>query len=77
MYKTKRVYPSGSLRGIHALRVISQDTSLSERVRSLNKSPITECLAYFNFIASLEVSSNVSTFPYKFVFYSTNSYVPV
>ena len=61
-------------RGIHALQVVSQDASLSEWVGCPNKSPITERLAYFNFIAGLEVSFDVSIQFYQLVCCSASTY---
>jgi hypothetical protein len=54
-------------RGIHALQVVSQDASLSEWVGCPTTSPITKCLAHFDFIAGLEVKFDVSiTQSYQF-----------
>ncbi|TVY93033.1 hypothetical protein LAWI1_G004137 [Lachnellula willkommii] len=41
-------------RGVHALQVVGQDARLSKWVGCPNKSPITERLAHFNFIAGLQ-----------------------
>jgi hypothetical protein len=54
------VLAAGS-RGIHALQVVSEDTSLSKWVGCPNNSPITKRLSSFNFIAALKVSFDVCT----------------
>jgi hypothetical protein len=47
-------------RGIYALKVVSEDGSLSEWVGCPNNLPVTERLAHFNSIAALEVGIDVS-----------------
>jgi len=48
-------------RGIHALKIVNKDTSLSEWIGCPNNSPITKRLASFDFIAELKVGFDVST----------------
>ena len=48
-------------RGIHAMKVVNKDASLSEWAGCPNNSPITKRLARFDCIAALEVGFDVST----------------